>query len=143
MKPAAVIAIAIVFAAGGFFGGMKYAQNTNTQARSNFRQAMQNGAGGQQRGANRMGGRPVTGEVIKLDDKTMTVKMADGTSRIVILSSTTTYSKTSEVAATDIAVGGTVGVFGTDNADGSVTAQNVQLNPAFRMGQATGSSNRR
>lgn len=136
MKPLAVVIIAILAAGAGFFGGTKYQQAARQQTRGDVMRQSQNGANGQQ-GTRRMIGRPVVGEVLKTDGKTMTVKMADGTSRIVVLSASTTYSKTAEGAAGDIAVGATVGVFGADNTDGSMTAQNVQLNPSFRMGGGT------
>jgi hypothetical protein len=77
-------------------------------------------------------GRPITGEVISKDDKSITVKTQDGGSKIIILSNTTIYSKTSEGTIQDITVGENVGVFGTENSDKSMTAQNVQINPQFQ-----------
>ena len=71
------------------------------------------------------------GEVLNVDDKSLTVKMPDGSSKIVILSDTTVISKSDTTAKSDVKVGDKVGVFGTDNSDGSVTAQSVQLNFQF------------
>lgn len=59
--------------------------------------------------------------------------MQDGSSKIVLFSDFTTYNKTSEGSKSDLKVGEKIAVFGTDNSDGSVTAQSVQLNPQLRM----------
>jgi hypothetical protein len=42
-------------------------------------------------------------------------------------------SKTQTTSKSDLTQGANVAVFGSPNSDGSVTAQNVQLNPMFRM----------
>lgn len=124
-----MVVIALIAIAGiSFFGGMKYGQSQG-----------RNLLGGQfQRGSNaqfgRMGlGRATVGDIVSLDSNSITVKMADGTSRIVNLSSSTTYSKTDTSSKSDLKTGEKVAVFGTENSDGSVTAQNVQLNPMFRI----------
>ena len=66
--------------------------------------------------------------------------MQDGSSRIVILSASTDINKATKATKEDLKTGERVAVFGTQNADGSVTAQSVQLNPqlrGFRTGQPT------
>jgi len=124
------IAIVIVFvAAGSFFGGMKYQQ---TQRISGFPQGQMgqrpNGNGGLANNQ-RNGFLPVAGNIVSMDSKSITVKMQDGSSKIVLINDKTVINKTSEAVQSDLAVGDTVNVFGTNNTDGSVTAQNVQLNP--------------
>ncbi|MBI3342938.1 hypothetical protein HY032_02180, partial [Candidatus Gottesmanbacteria bacterium] len=42
--------------------------------------------------------------------------------------------KAQSATKSDIQTGQTVAVFGSENADGTVTAQSIQLNPQFRMG---------
>ena len=128
---AAVVAL-IVGAGAGFFGGMTY-QKSKTSTAADNRAGGQGrrfgqGAGGQN------GMRPVTGEILSIDDKSMTIKMQDGTSKIVLLSATTMISQTTPGAKTDLATGKQVLVIGMTNSDGSVSAQNVQLNPQFRGG---------
>ena len=59
----------------------------------------------------------------------MTVKLQDGGSKIVILTDSTAINKSAEGSREDLKIGGKVGVFGTENSDGSVTAQNIQLDP--------------
>lgn len=64
-----------------------------------------------------------------MDDKSITVKLQDGSSKIVLLSNTTAYNKSATGAKSDLKTGEKVAVFGTENSDGSVTARDVQLNP--------------
>jgi hypothetical protein len=133
-KTTSIAGVLIVIASvGGFFGGMKYQQNKTP---SNFRRQLgdnqgQRGSNGQVQGQARMGGRQTIGEITSQDDKSITIKMPDGSSKIVILSNTTKYVKASDGTKGDLKIGDTVAVFGTTNTDGSLTADNVQLNPTM------------
>lgn len=110
--------VALVIGAGaGFFGGMQY-QKMQTPARG---QSTFNNT------ARRTGGGAVRGQVLSVDNNTMTVKLPDGSSKIVILSGSTTINKATQATTADITTGAEVTVFGTTNSDGSVTAQNVQI----------------
>ncbi len=133
-----VVAVVIVGVAS-FYGGMRYQQ---MKSLSGARQFMAGGANGQtfrtgfangagRGGAANAGMRPVVGEILNMDDKSITVKLQDGSSKIVLLPDTATYSKTATGSKSDLKVGQPIGVFGTTNADGSVTAQSVQENPSF------------
>lgn len=135
-----IAGIAFIVGAASFFGGMQYQK---MQIRSNVQGMMQGGAG---QGGNRMMGggtgvrtsrngmAPVVGEVVSQDADSITVKLQDGSSKIVNVASSTTISKTDTGAMEDITVGTQIAAFGTTNSDGSITAQNLQLNPMFRMG---------
>lgn len=70
---------------------------------------------------------PVNGEIISQDDTSITIKMPDGSSKIVILSDQTKVNKSSEGAKTDLKTGEKVTAFGTQNQDGSITAQSVSI----------------
>lgn len=133
--------VVIIVAAGAFYGGMLYQKS---QARGTFGQyGMMGGqnrfgqagaAGGMMRqGGNRGFGGAVVGDIVSIDNDSLTVKLQDGSSKIVNLSATTTYSKTETGAKSDLKAGTKVAAIGTTNSDGSVTAQNIQINPAFRM----------
>ncbi len=122
MKNNMIATIVIVLAVAGvsFFAGGQFARN-----------GQRNQVGQGRRG---MGGATV-GEIVSLDAQSITVKMQDGSSKIVNIAGSTTFSKTDTAAKTDLKTGERIAAFGTSNADGSVTAQNIQLNPLFRAGQ--------
>lgn len=125
--------LVILVGAGAFFAGTKYQQRTGSTGRFGNLQGTRNGNFGQ-RG---QGLRPVNGEVISLDNKSITVKMQDGSSKIVLLTDKTAISTSSAGSRSDLKSGEKVAVFGTENSDGSVTAQSVQLNPILRFGQGS------
>jgi hypothetical protein len=120
------VIIVIIVAGGAFFGGMQYQKSQVTGFAggqgSAFRQRM-----GQGQGSSAF--RPVRGNILSIDSNTMTVKLQDGSSKIVILSASTTYAKEASATVSDLNTGATVMVTGTSNSDGSVTAQSVQINP--------------
>lgn len=123
--------LVIVFAGAGFYGGMQYQKIQ----RGNFSGqlgagVMRNGRVGTTRG----GFRPVAGEIISADDKSITVKLQDDSSKIILINTKTVINKAQIVDKSELKVGEKVSVFGSENTDGSVTAQNVQLNPIERMG---------
>ncbi|HET9946628.1 MAG TPA: DUF5666 domain-containing protein [Patescibacteria group bacterium] len=125
-KTIIICAILVILAgAGGFLGGMQYAKNNNATGVGQY--ARRFGTGFRQNGV-----APVRGQVISLDPTTMTVKLADGSSKIIVVSTNTTYLKLQAGALSDIKSGDTVMVLGTNNSDGSVTAQNVEINPPTR-----------
>ncbi len=126
-----IVVTLIVVASSAFYGGMKYAQN-KTLIRS-F------GQGNQQRfqgpGANasssRSGASMTNGDIIAKDDKSLTIKLRDGGSKIIFLSGSTQIMKSVDGSISDLAVGQNVMINGSANADGSLTAQAVQLRPAL------------
>jgi hypothetical protein len=122
----------------GFFSGIQYRNYQIAKTRGNFAVLGANGAqrftgtrAGQVGGMMERGG--VTGSILSMDANSITVKLADGSSKIVFFSSSTTYQNTLTAMQTDLKVGGDVAVMGTTNADGSVTAKSIQINPvSFR-----------
>jgi len=132
-----ILVLLIVVGAGAFYGGMKYQEGKLTslgqgQGGGNFNGVRGTGRGMGQNG-NRNGLRPVSGEIISADSGSITVKMQDGSSRIVLITDKTTINKAEVASVGDLKTGEKVAVFGSTNADGSVSAQNIQLNPIARM----------
>jgi hypothetical protein len=120
------IVIVIIVGAAAFFGGIQYQKSKTpsfAQGQGGFRQRMGQGQQGQ------TAFRPVRGNVLSIDNNTMTVKLQDGSSKIVILSGGTAFMKEASATKDDLKVGDTVMATGTSNSDGSVTAQSIQINP--------------
>jgi hypothetical protein len=131
------VVICLVVAGLSFFGGMKYDQSKNnvpsfTNRPGNFNPDGFNQTGGLRTGVGMRGGVSgglVSGEVLSVDDKSITVKLRDGGSKIVFISSSTKIEKTVDGSITDVAVGKEVMITGKINSDGSVSATSLQLRP--------------
>jgi flagellar basal body-associated protein FliL len=128
------VASAVVFAALGFFGGMQYQKTKTPSFARQFAngQARQGANAQQQNGQNRGNFRPISGEIISSDDKSITVKLQDSSSKIVLVTDSTSINKAESATKDDLKVGEKVFVNGETNQDGSVTAQNIQLNPVMQ-----------
>lgn len=129
----------------GFLGGYEYRNYKLNQTRGGFAAGGANGTfqrfngnGTRTLGQNgMMRGGATVGSILSVDPKSMTVKLTDGSSKIVILSGSTTYSDTVSASQTDLKTGVNVAVSGTPNSDGSVTATSVQINPGFGRPQGS------
>src|SRR3989344_2942779 len=138
-----MIVIAVLAAGVSFFSGIKFRDYQIGKTRANFsggqfrtggnfpngqmriRDGSQNGSGNNFQ--------PVNGEIISKDDKSITVKSPDGSSKIVIFTGSTTINKAETGSKDDLKEGEKVFVIGPSNSDGSVNAQNIQLNPQDSM----------
>lgn len=137
-KVALPLVIALFVGAGGFFLGMWYQKS---QAAGLGRPAGQfggmrgaGGTGGLARGAfDPEQGRPVAGEIIEKDEKSITLKLEDGSSKIVLLPGSTEFRKTTAGSQDDLNEGERVFVVGNENADGSITANIVQIGTLNRQ----------
>jgi len=158
-----VIIALLIVGAGAFYGGIKYGASTSLQANvlQGGTQGLSGangfpgvngipGAGGQgisvQNAAGRTGGNTafarrgaqggnmVNGEILSSDDKSITVKIPTGGSKIVFFAGSTKIMKSVDVAATDLTTGENVMVTGTQNTDGSVTATMIQIRPEMPEG---------
>jgi len=131
------VVVCLVIALLSFRGGMMYGNKNTTSINANgqgsFNQGgfNQNGVGGRtgqgMRGG--AGGGIVSGEILSKDDTSITVKLSNGGSKIVLLSPTAKVEKTVDGTVADVIVGKSVMVVGTANPDGSVSAISVQIRP--------------
>jgi hypothetical protein len=132
-KHVPMIAVAVVVAVAAFFGGMKYGQAKVSTPVDAQGQATGRQFGG---GAARRGGAPgggfTTGAILSKDAASITIQLNGGGSKIVFISTSTPVMKFAAGSSNDLAVGKQVAVTGTSNADGSVTAQSIQLRPDNR-----------
>ena len=122
----------MAFAGVGFFAGMKYQQGkqpsrADFQSRAGMRQ--QNLPTGVQQ---RMGAGVIRGEIISRDEESITVKLPDDSSKIILVAENTAINKATEGLIDDLKTGEQVMVIGQTNSDGSVAATQIQLNPEFR-----------
>jgi len=128
--PVVIIGIAIIFALAGFAAGIEY-QKRKLLSKSSNTQNFPGGNGNQasintrQRGG--LQGGMAAGDVIAKNANSITLKMRDGSSRIVFFSDSTQITK--QVAGTldDVIIGSSVMIQGTSNSDGSITAQVISL----------------
>lgn len=130
---AVTLIVAFVIGGAGFYGGMQYQKSQGGFAAGRG----PGGSGGQfpngQRpsgapnGFREGGSQPVSGEITGMDDTTFTVKTQDGSSKIVVYSGSTTVNKTSPGSASDLKVGENVMVIGSQESNGTVTAQTISL----------------
>ncbi len=124
--------VALLIGGGaGFFAGTKYQQSKTVSQRS----TANGNPGGRMMGRfGNANGMAVRGQIISADKGSITVKMQDGSTKIVILGSSTMVGKTSTGSVSDLTNGSTVIVFGATNSDGSITAQNIQVGNGVTFG---------
>ncbi|MBP7058673.1 hypothetical protein KBB06_05050 [Candidatus Gracilibacteria bacterium] len=143
MKKNLVIIIAFIVSVGlSFYAGYKVGtennapsksfqafQNTNFRTGGNLQNAgLTNGIrqGGAQNG---LRGNMASGEIIKMDDGSITLKLNDGGSKIILYSTSTKATKNIDIAVSELKTGDKVVVSGSTNTDGSVTASTIQIRP--------------
>lgn len=133
-----IIIALIIIGGGAFYGGMKYGESkaSANRGQGNFsnlqnltpaerqQRLQQMGAQG-----NRTGAGFLMGEIIAKDDKSITVKLQDGSSKIIFYSDSTEVSESATGTVSDLEVGKTVTINGKTNQDGSLTAQSIQIRP--------------
>ena len=128
-----VIITGIVALVVGLTGGYYFRNYQIAKLRNNFQRFNgQNGQGnrimfnGNGNGGSMMN-RPVQGEILSIDEKGITVKLLDGSSKIVLFSDSTTIGKSTVGSKSDLKANSKVMVTGTQNTDGSFTASSVIL----------------
>jgi hypothetical protein len=80
----------------------------------------------------RAGGGFTVGEILSKDETSLTLKLRDGGSKIVLFSPTTKIEKTVEGTPADVMLGKQVMISGSTNPDGSVSATSIQLRTTSR-----------
>jgi hypothetical protein len=133
------IIIAIIFAGGGFYGGITY-QKSQAPVRGSFVGSPSTGSG--QNGQNRFGagGGFTTGTVLSKDAASITLQLPNNAgSKIIFYTASTPVMKSVAGTPADLAVGDRVSVTGSANSDGSVSAQSI-MEGNFGFGTTTRAS---
>lgn len=118
-----------------FFGGMKYQESLQAK-RADLSGMRIRQTGNMPAGLNqRTGAGMIRGEIINKDDESITVKMADNSSKIIMITDNTEINKATKAETEELVNGQQVMIFGSTNADGSLTASQIQLNFDMFRGQ--------
>ncbi|MBU4370250.1 hypothetical protein KKG58_05920 [Patescibacteria group bacterium] len=141
-----IVAVAVAVGGGAFYGGMKYAesycpakafsdsvlQNFSPEERQQkFQELGDSGALGERavRGqfGSGVGGQSLSGEIISQSEDSLTIKLSDGSTKIVFVSNSTQVTKSVKGNLTDLSEGEQIFVGGSENSGGSYTAKTIQL----------------
>ena len=124
-----IAVIAVIVGGAGFFAGTKYQQIKPNEFSGNLPENFEQMRGqmGQHRTNGSSGLTTVRGEIISMDNSSVTVKLDDDSSKIVILADSTEINKTEKGSTVDLTEGIRVMIMGETNPDGSVTASNIQI----------------
>ncbi len=141
-----VVVAVLAFVGGDVYGQKKVLRNSGAKWSgmygngANFGGNFQGqGLAGDRRGAGSVGGAMmrggmnanfVNGDIISKDDKSVTLQLRDGGSKIVFFSSSTPIMQATAGTVADLQVGQSLMVNGTVGTDGSLVAQNIQIRPA-------------
>ncbi len=118
----AVVLVAIV----AFLGGIHYTQSSagGTSQTGNYQ--FSGRAGTSARGL----GSGTAGTIVSVSPTNLTIQTPNGSSQIVFFSSSTPVMKIVSGSASDLSAGISVVIAGSPNADGSLTAQGIEIRPA-------------
>ncbi|MBV9349613.1 MAG: hypothetical protein JO026_02580 [Patescibacteria group bacterium] len=125
-----IIVLLLIVGGGSFYGGMVYARHT---ARSAFGARGAGGpfAAGQFGGrGTRAGVNGTAGSIITKDATSVTIKLPDGSTKIVLFGTETQVMKQAAGTVSDLSIGENVLVNGSANSDGSITASAISVRPA-------------
>lgn len=129
-----IIIIVLAVGAGAFYRGIKYAESKSPQAKftgADFQKFGGATALGERenRGQFGAGASPgsLSGEIISQSQDSLTIKLANGSTKIVFVSESTQITKSIEGNLTDLSEGEQIFVGGTENSDGSYTAKTIRL----------------
>jgi hypothetical protein len=121
----------VIVAGGAFYAGTVYGKGGGrSMGQFGPTNVAFNGNGQFRGGTGARGSGLTAGDIISKDASGVTIKMQDGSTKIIVLAPSTTITKSAAGTLEDLTVGTSVAITGTTNSDSSVTAQMVQIRPA-------------
>jgi hypothetical protein len=123
-KEILLILAAAVIAGAGFSGGMIYEKSANKsrfQNPGNFSLEKSGQIG------NRGQNQPISGEIISKDETGITVKLKDGGSKIIFVSSSTKITESVEKNSDSLSIGTQAVIIGSSDSNGIITASSIQM----------------
>jgi hypothetical protein len=114
------VVLIIVFLAGLFFG--RGTANTSSINSKEFSSSTRGSIG-----MRSFTGGFANGKIESKENQRITLQLPNGNSEIVFYSSSTQVIKPSQASLNDVSVGTQVMIGGTQNSDGSLTAQSIQI----------------
>jgi hypothetical protein len=131
------VSVGIVVLIGIFYLGVFYGKSrSQMKPAGEFgigMQQNQNGQFGMKNGNGKMNeGGMIGGEITSMDDKSITIKLTNGGSKIVFFDTNTVISKMATGSTSDLSVSTSVSVTGSANSDGSLTAKSIEIRPQIK-----------
>ncbi len=130
IKIVAGIVVMAVLVLGAFYGGTVYAKKSSSAIGQFSNTQFMGGQRGMGMRSGMNGGGFTSGEIISKDASGITLKMQNGSTKIVLIGESSYVTKSVAGSVADLTVGINISVTGITNSDGSVTAQSVQIRPA-------------
>lgn len=130
-----IILVAVILAgAGGFFASRSFSEKFGANIGGAFRDHQEGDFSGRfdsMRGMRGMEGssNPLFGEIISQGEGSFTIKLSDGSTRIIFISDSTQITKSIDGILGDLEIAGQIFVSGEENPDGSYTAKTIQIRP--------------
>ena len=130
-----IILVAVILAgAGGFFVSRSFSEEFGANVGGAFRDHQEGDPSRRfdsMRGMRGMGGSssPLFGEIISQGEGSFTIKLSDGSTKIIFISDSTQITKSIVGILDDLEIAGQIFVSGEENPDGSYTAKTIQIRP--------------
>ena len=125
----AIIVTSLVAGSLSFVGGVKYQQTKLPARRASLADRHGTGGVGETFGENfgPRGFTPIRGEIVTISEGSLSIKLPDGSGKIVLLEKTARINRVEEASVEDLSAGVQISVFGQENDDGSLTARDIQI----------------
>lgn len=116
---------------GAFYGGMQFKKSQTTSRFAEFQSGNFQGlrSAGTPDQARNNGSGVISGQIVSKDENSITVQLADGSSKIIFFSGSTQIGKFEQGTAQDLTGGQNITIIGQTNSDGAITAESIQIRP--------------